>query len=543
MLTLLSLLVRSGAILLGAEILRGCLRRSPAAQKHGLLLSAFGLLMAFPLLSGILPSIPLLWPATAARGEIEISQTFRTAVSSPPSPGIIYIPIAIWLAGVLITVAPLLYGFMRLRQLRQKAKVLAGTPLNDLLEESCRGLDPARVPELLLIAGPMMPMAFGLRRPTIVLPEECLAWAWSRQRAVLLHELAHIQRRDAASQLFAHLTTALWWFQPLSWISRRSLRRESERACDELVVQSGVRASDYAAELLAIAKDFRARAPFAAAGIGMATRGDLAGRLHLILAPQPVSKPVALRKLAAALACISILTVAASALTIFPEPIIFPPSENSQRSSSMTTLRRTVLSGLLASAGLSAATIGGSLFDANGIPVSNAKASILNADTAAKLEATTSADGKFVFESLPAGQYILRIEKPGLPAIYREFNVQEDSKVDRGMMLGDTAQHPASKPDQLRVPGEEQQAKLISKVTPVYPPSAKAAGIQGLVQLDATLSAEGVPVDVRVLSSPSDDLSQSALDAVRQWRYAPTLLNGDPIPVVTEIRVHYTLAK
>jgi TonB family protein len=415
--------------------------------------------------------------------------------------------------------------------------------LNELLEASCGSLGLARVPQLLLLAGPVMPMTFGLRRPTIVLPEECLAWTRSRQRAVLLHELAHIRRRDVASQLFGHLTTALWWFQPLSWISRRNLRRESERACDELVVQCGVRASDYAAELLSIARDYRPLPPLAAAGITMARRGDLAGRLHLILAPQPAAKPAALRRFAVALLCVSVLTLAASALTVSPEPITFPQSESPQWSSPMFTFRRTVLSGLLASAGLSAATIGGSLFDANGAPVPNAKASILNADTAAKLEATTSTDGKFVFESLPAGQYILRIEKPGFPALYREFKVQEDSKFDRGMTLGDTTQHPANKPDQVRVPGAEQQAKLISKVNPVYPPSAKAAGVQGLVQLEATLSADGVPVDVRVVSSPSDDLSQSALDAVRQWRYTPTLLNGEPISVVTEVHVNYTLAK
>ena len=207
-----------------------------------------------------------------------------------------------------------------------------------------------------------------------------------------------------------------------------------------------------------------------------------------------------------------------------------------------TSLRRTVLSGLLASAGLSAATIGGSLFDANGAPVPNAKASILNADTAAKLEATTSTDGKFVFESLPAGQYILRIEKSGFPALYREFKVQDDSKVDRGMVLG-SADKTVGRPDQIRIGGQAQQAKLVTKIQPVYPAAAKAAGIQGLVVLEAVLSAEGVPEDIRVVSSPSDDLSQSALDAVRQWRYSPTLLNGEPISVVTEINVNYTLSK
>src|SRR5208283_3775158 len=141
MLPLLSLLFRSGAILLGAEVLRRCLRSSPAAQKHGLILLAFGLLLTWPLFSGILPSIPIFWPATSAPGGIEIRQTLRMAASASPSHRIIYVPIAIWLTGVLITVGPLLYGFMRIRQLRQRAMVPAGTPLNELLEESCSSLD------------------------------------------------------------------------------------------------------------------------------------------------------------------------------------------------------------------------------------------------------------------------------------------------------------------------------------------------------------------------------------------------------------------
>ena len=77
---------------------------------------------------------------------------------------------------------------------------------------------------------------------------------------------------------------------------------------------------------------------------------------------------------------------------------------------------------------------------------------------------------------------------------------------------------------------------------PVYPAAAKSAGVQGSVELQAVISAEGVPQDIQVVSSPSDDLSQSALEAVRQWRYRPTLLNGNPVTILTEILVNYTLA-
>ena len=95
----------------------------------------------------------------------------------------------------------------------------------------------------------------------------------------------------------------------------------------------------------------------------------------------------------------------------------------------------------------------------------------------------------------------------------------------------------------IRVAGEIAQANLISKVQPVYPPAAKKAGIQGVVLLDVTISKDGMPEDIQVLSSPNDDLTQSAEDAVRQWRYRPTLLNGQPVTIIAEVKVSYTLAK
>jgi len=550
---IVSLLLRSGAVLLAAELLRRWLRRSPAAERHGLLLFAFVLLIAWPLLSGILPAVPLSWPAQGTHELIEIRETTRLLGSrvEPRLPiYLVYVPFVVWLLGALMAATPLLLGCLRVRELRRRAKpidnVSAGAapgdvPWPSLLGEMCRTLNLKRIPELLLLPGSVMPMTFGLLRPRILLPEECMSWTPERRRAVLLHELAHVKRRDVAWQFFAQLAAALWWFQPLSWFSRRSLRLESERACDELVLRSGIKASDYAAELLAIAQGFHSQGRWAAAAtpaITMLRHEDLEQRLNSILSSHPIPTAIRLRRLVAALLSISLLTLAASAVTLFPETPAKPQSLTTPRSPLM---RRTVLSGLLASAGLSAATIGGSLYDPNGAAVPNAKASIYNPDTALKLEATTSADGKFTFESLPAGQYILSLEKPGFPKLFREFSVEADSTLDRGLMLGAPVGHPATRPDKLRIGGEAAQANLIKKITPLYPTAAKAARLQGQVQLETVISAEGVPQDIRVVSSPSDDLSQSALDAVRQWRYSPTLLNGEAIPVVTTVIVNYTL--
>ncbi|MGH9625251.1 MAG: energy transducer TonB, partial [Bryobacteraceae bacterium] len=83
----------------------------------------------------------------------------------------------------------------------------------------------------------------------------------------------------------------------------------------------------------------------------------------------------------------------------------------------------------------------------------------------------------------------------------------------------------------------------IQHVSPLYPPKAKANGVQGKVTIKATISKDGIPTELSVVSSPSPALSQSALDSVRQWRYRPTLLNGNPVAVTTDIRVSYSLTK
>lgn len=98
-------------------------------------------------------------------------------------------------------------------------------------------------------------------------------------------------------------------------------------------------------------------------------------------------------------------------------------------------------------------------------------------------------------------------------------------------------------PSRIRVGGNVQQAKLIKKVNPRYPPDAKAEGVQGTVRLNVRIDKEGFVVETEVGKSPDDRLSESAVEAVRQWVYAPTLLNGNPVEVLTVVDVNYTLEK
>ena len=85
-------------------------------------------------------------------------------------------------------------------------------------------------------------------------------------------------------------------------------------------------------------------------------------------------------------------------------------------------------------------------------------------------------------------------------------------------------------------------ANLISQPKPVYPPLAKAARVQGTVKFQATISKEGTIQNLQLVSGPPL-LVQAAMQAVQQWEYKPTLLNGEPVEVITTIDVNFTLSQ
>jgi protein TonB len=92
----------------------------------------------------------------------------------------------------------------------------------------------------------------------------------------------------------------------------------------------------------------------------------------------------------------------------------------------------------------------------------------------------------------------------------------------------------------IQVVSELQAAKLIHKVTPVYPELAKRARVTGAVQIEAIIAKDGSMRSMQVLSG-HPLLINGAVNAVKQWRYRPTLLQGQPVEVITRIEVNFTL--
>ena len=110
--------------------------------------------------------------------------------------------------------------------------------------------------------------------------------------------------------------------------------------------------------------------------------------------------------------------------------------------------------------------------------------------------------------------------------------------VDR--VVGEAPPAPPARQDAVRPGGSIRQPQQIRKVDPIYPQMAILARIQGMVIIEATIGADGRVINARVLRSVSQ-LDQAALDAVRQWEYTPTLLNGEPVPVIMTVTVNFQL--
>jgi hypothetical protein len=127
------------------------------------------------------------------------------------------------------------------------------------------------------------PFVCGVVKPAIVLPAEAETWGAARRQAVLLHELAHIRRRDCRVQLLSQIACVVYWFNPLVWVAARALRIERERACDDEVLVRGTTPSGYAAELLGLARA-RRRQWHSSAVLAMARPTELETRVRAILA-------------------------------------------------------------------------------------------------------------------------------------------------------------------------------------------------------------------------------------------------------------------
>ncbi len=127
------------------------------------------------------------------------------------------------------------------------------------------------------------PLTLSFPKPVILVPEIMRDWDEGAQNIAVLHELAHIRRRDWVTTALAWLICAVYWFNPLTWVALSQLRKEAELACDDEVLSFGIAPTQYAEELLAIARALKANRGVCFA-VPMARGSHVEGRIDAILA-------------------------------------------------------------------------------------------------------------------------------------------------------------------------------------------------------------------------------------------------------------------
>ena len=287
----LRMLLNEGEVLIGSSLIVALVmllpRRKSASEQHLVWAVVFAALALLPLLITLLPSLTQLHISPGAAPPQFVPVTEQGLVTSAPvgrtwsfDASMMALSIAcVWVAGLCVFLLRLAAATICLAQLKRRSRPYALAP-QDLPQIPAT----KRECELRLAASEHGPITWGVRQPVILLPRSATTWPRDRLHAVLLHELAHVRRRDSLVQTLACLTCAFYWLNPLVWIAARALRREAEMAADDAVVRGGMKPSVYAGALLKLASDFRAQTPAVSMlPLSMAAPSALKARVESVL--------------------------------------------------------------------------------------------------------------------------------------------------------------------------------------------------------------------------------------------------------------------
>ena len=529
----------------------------------------------------------------AAPGGPTAPAPFAEIVSAAPAltdGGLPWLALAPWIlaAGMAMRLLWVAIGIARLRRLRS-----AGTPVADPMYDELQHLLGTRA-ELRIVPALAQPVTFGLWRPVVLLPDHFDASPEAVRRAAMTHELFHVQRRDWLAVMAEEALRAVFWFHPAIWWMTSRIQQAREEFTDHLAVLATGSRRAYMEALLAFADG-----PSLAPAPAFARRPHLFHRIVLLSKENVMSS----RRVVISGAALAALLVAGGwyASEAFPvEQAVSPfapagvsarpaqtpgmPNETVNPITPENPIPRRVFATpipyppQLAGTGYSAVAEMRVVLDPSGsvasvtrgaVAISNGKAqpaqdqamdifvaaaadaikqwryeAPFRAPIAFYVAATFSAVGQTAVSQSETGRGVVAGPGGARLASAAESARLEASVAERVASLRasrpNTAAVAAQDGGPVRVGGAVPAPVQLRKVNPVYPPIAQSARVQGVVIVELTLDAQGFVTDARILRS-IPLLDRAALDAVRQWQYTPTLLNGVPVPIVMTATVEFTL--
>jgi beta-lactamase regulating signal transducer with metallopeptidase domain len=248
------------------------------------------------------------------------SQRFAISLNLPT----VAILALLWLVGAFLVLTRLVVGTFKVSRLAKEGERVDDGAWLSLTQRIAKRMSITR--PLTLLRGDRLgiPVTWGVVYPAVLLPPDADIWPEERRRFVLVHEMAHVKRFDALTQLAAQITVAIFWFDPLLWFAAHRMRLEREHACDDYVLRDGTKPSLYAGELLEMVQSIglpsHERAAPAFAALAMARRSEFEGRMLSILDPRLDRHTLGRRSAFVAAAIVALLILPLAALRPFSGP-------------------------------------------------------------------------------------------------------------------------------------------------------------------------------------------------------------------------------
>jgi len=534
---ILALVARSSLVMGLGLVAALLLRRRSAALRHRLLVLAFAAAVVVGPVAAIVPTwrlpLPVPTPSDLSASAVGVTSVPPVASASPtastgralaargPSISLAEALLGLWLVGACAATVRLLAGCFIVNRLCASAAAPTDNGWKRLLAQVSDRYGLGQAVCVGVTDRQDVLATFGAVNPTVLLPAASRGWTSERLRVVLLHELAHIKRADWPAQLFAEAVCALYWFNPLFWLACARLRHEGERACDDEVLAVGVRPDVYAEHLIEIARAHR-HTPWAVV-VPMARPSTLERRVTAMLSTR-IDRRTPGRGVVAVTAAVVVAVMV-------------------------------VVAGLTVSAQSDALSVEGTIFDPTGGVLPGANVALVDANKTA-VPATTDRAGRFRFQPVEAGSYVLEASLPGFKSLRHEFTLATGSGRTHAITLQvgsleetitATAKRPAAgqaaaRTAPVRMGGNIRVPSKVLDVHPVYPEAMQTAGLEGVVPINAVIGIDGSVVSVRVASAQvNPEFAASAVTAVRQWRFTPTLLNGAPVEVEMSVSISFKL--
>ena len=554
--------LQAAGVVVAAGLLPWLFRLDAAGVRYTYWRAVALLCLALPWIQTYERARPAVANATVAVTSATSSATSPLVMSSAVSWGTI--ALAVVATGIVFRLAWLAVGGIRLRRLRRAAS-LSQTAIVDSDLQSALGTRA----DIRYSTALQQPVTWGIRRPLVLLPEGLRNQPADIQRAVIGHELLHVKRHDWASLMIEEIAVCLFWFHPASWWLASRIQCAREEVVDELAIQLTGRRRTYVEALLAFA-DSTSVVPTAA----FARRRHLVRRIALVTKEDLMSSRRIVATCAAMMLIVGTgcwLSVAAFPLRAISQGITIdqttpgPLELKAHTPTPENPIPRRVhyeAPALPDSVGfahgaieirvtlddvgrVAEARLAGLAFKSEGVTIGmsgsleisevdlrarGARALIggrtETPEAAARLQDTLLAGVDAAIASVRQWRYDPPFEAP------LTFKVQ----VPFGAPI--MVFQPASVNGALHVGGNIKPPTKIKDVRPVYPPLAREAGVTGVVILEVRIATDGSVEEAHVLKS-IPLLDEAALDAVKQWQFVPTLLNGTPTPIIMTVTINF----